>query len=70
MDLKCNFLPVATNEDYRGKRIAAWFLTFMSVTTIIPGCIHTFLPDGGTGVIAGLDLSQNGSLTWQLLQAS
>lgn len=28
----------------------------------IPGCIHYFLSDGGAGVIAGLDLSQNGTL--------
>ncbi|MBC7522673.1 MAG: hypothetical protein H7268_16470 [Sandarakinorhabdus sp.] len=25
--------------------------------SIIPGCIHFFLPDGGAGVIAGIDLS-------------
>ena len=27
------------------------------VLSIIPGCIHFFLPDGGAGVIAGIDLS-------------
>jgi hypothetical protein len=27
------------------------------VLTIVPGCIHYFLPDGGAGVIGGLDLS-------------
>jgi hypothetical protein len=27
----------------------------------VSGLIHTFLPDGGAGVIAGLDLSRNGS---------
>jgi hypothetical protein len=25
----------------------------------VPGLIHVFLPDGGAGVIAGLDLSKN-----------
>ena len=42
-------------------RIAAWFLTFWSCFTIIPGFIHTFLPDGGAGVIAGIDLTHCGS---------
>jgi hypothetical protein len=28
-----------------------------SVLTILPGCIHYFLPDGGAGVIAHIDLS-------------
>jgi hypothetical protein len=27
------------------------------VMELIPGCIHYFLPDGGAGVIGGLDLS-------------
>lgn len=50
-------LPPSTNDDYRGARASAWFLTFASLATIIPGLIHSFLPDGGAGVIAGLDLS-------------
>lgn len=32
-----------------------------AVLEFIPGCIHYFLPDGGAGVIAGLDLSRNGA---------
>jgi hypothetical protein len=27
---------------------------------LVPGCIHYFLPDGGAGVIAGIDLSLQG----------
>jgi hypothetical protein len=49
-----------TNGDYRGSLIAAYVLTLMAVGTIGPGLIHAFLPDGGAGVIAGLDLSRNG----------
>lgn len=60
MNPQRNFLPASTNGDYHGSLISAWFLTLMSLATIIPGCIHTFLPDGGAGVIAGLDLSRNG----------
>lgn len=54
------FLPPSTNAQYRGSLGAARFLTVLSVLTILPGCIHTFLPDGGAGVIAGIDLSQCG----------
>jgi hypothetical protein len=54
------FLSPSTNDRYGGSILSAWFLTAFSVLTIIPGCIHTFAPDGGAGTIAGLDLSQNG----------
>ncbi|MEG3144161.1 hypothetical protein U1839_05795 [Sphingomonas sp. RT2P30] len=53
------FLPPSTNEQYRGSRFAAWFLALYGLGWIIPGMIHSFLPDGGAGVIAGLDLSHN-----------
>jgi len=53
-------LPPSTNDAYRGSLLAAWFLTLISVLTIVPGCIHSFLPDGGAGVIAGLDLTTCG----------
>ena len=54
-------LPPSTNADYRGHPAAAWFLTLVGVLSIIPGCIHYFLPDGGAGVIAGIDLSVRGA---------
>lgn len=53
-------LPPSTNADYRGAGVAAHFLTVVGVLTIVPGCIHRFLPDGGAGTIAGLDLSRDG----------
>ena len=53
------FLPPSTNIHYRGSRYAAWFLAFYGIGWIVPGMIHSFLPDGGAGVIAGLDLSHN-----------
>ncbi len=52
-------LPPSTNDQYRGSRFAAWFLGLYGVGWIVPGAIHSFLPDGGAGVIAGLDLSHN-----------
>ena len=57
-----SFLPPSTNSQYTGAPIAAHFLTLVGVLTILPGLIHTFLPDGGAGVIAGLDLSVNGAI--------
>jgi hypothetical protein len=52
-------LPPSTNDQYHGSRYAAWFLAFYGVGWIGPGTIHSLLPDGGAGVIAGLDLSHN-----------
>lgn len=49
----------STNADYHGSRYAAWFLVLLGLLWVGPGLIHSFLPDGGAGVIAGLDLGQN-----------
>jgi hypothetical protein len=35
-------------------------LTLFAVLTIVPGCIHSFLPDGGAGTIAGIALGPCG----------
>lgn len=50
-------LPPSTNADYHGHPASAWLLMLTGVLSIIPGCIHFFLPDGGAGVIGGVDLS-------------
>lgn len=55
-------LPPSTNSEYTGSPAAVYFLALSGVLTILPGMIHSFLPDGGAGVIAGLDLSHNPSL--------
>jgi hypothetical protein len=54
-------LPPSTNDAYRGMKLAAWALTVLATGTIVPALIHIGLPDGGAGVIAGLDLSQGGA---------
>ena len=51
-------LPESTNDQYQGSVIASWFLTFAAVLNILSGGIHFLLPDGGAGVIAGMDLSE------------
>jgi hypothetical protein len=55
-------LPPGTNRQYQGSRYAAWFLALYGVGWIVPGMIHSFLPDGGAGTIAGLDLGHNRKL--------
>lgn len=49
-------LPASTNALYTGTPWAPAFLGLLGVFTIVPGLIHYLLPDGGAGVIAGLDL--------------
>lgn len=52
-----SFLPPSTNHLYQGARASVWFLLLSAVMTLVPGLIHSFLPDGGAGVIGGLDLT-------------
>ena len=56
------FLPPSTNDQYRGSPLAPWFLLLTAILTLGPGLIHSFLPDGGAGVIAGLDMGDKRSL--------
>lgn len=49
-------LPPSTNADYAGALSAAWFLALAGIGKLIPGIIHYALPDGGAGVIAGIDM--------------
>lgn len=37
------------------------FLVLCGILAVLPGAIHVFLPDGGAGVIAGIDLSSDGT---------
>jgi hypothetical protein len=61
-----SLLPPSTNDAYRGMKLAARGLIFLAAGTIIPALIHIGLPDGGAGVIAGLDLTQGGATTISL----
>lgn len=54
-----SLLPQSTNDQYCGSRYAAWYLAFYGIAWIVPGMIHGFLPDGGAGVIAGIDLTHD-----------
>jgi len=57
-----SLLAPSTNDQYRGARAAAWFLALGGVLTLVPGMIHAFLPDGGAGSIAGLDMGDRREL--------
>lgn len=55
-------LPPSTNASYRGATISSWYLALVGLLTILPGCIHYFLPDGGAHSIASIDLSTRRNL--------
>jgi hypothetical protein len=57
-----SFLPPSTNDAYRGAAVSAWFLTLAALFTLGPGLIHSFLPDGGAQVIAGLDMGDKANM--------
>lgn len=43
-----------------GPTASSRFLALCGVLAVISGSIHVFLPDGGAGVIAGIDLAAGG----------
>lgn len=47
------------NHLYRGSLASVWFLGLYGLLELGTGCVHYLLPDGGAGVIAGLDLTAN-----------
>ena len=54
-----SLLPPSTNHLYRGSLASVWFLGLYGLLELGTGCVHYCLPDGGAGVIAGLDLTAN-----------
>ena len=54
-----SLLPPSTNHLYRGSPASVWFLGLYGLLELGTGCVHYLLPDGGAGVIAGLDLTAN-----------
>lgn len=51
---------------YSGSVASVWYLGLMTVVTILPGCIHFFLRDGGAVSIAGLKLEAHQQLIFRL----
>jgi len=54
-----SLFPPNTNYLYRGSLASVWFLGLYGLLELGTGCVHYLLPDGGAGVIAGLDLTAN-----------
>lgn len=42
-----------------GEALAWWVVALFGILNLFRGSVHTFLPDGGAGVIAGFDLSHS-----------
>jgi len=53
------FLP-SPCDDYRGSRLAYYFLIFVAVVSTVRSLIHIFAPDGGASSIAGLAVDVEG----------
>ena len=63
-----SILPPSTNAGYQGHPAAPVFLLLAAILTLGPGLIHSFLPDGGAGVIAGLDMGDRRDLVIALFR--
>lgn len=61
-----NLFPASSNAAYDGSILSAWYLGLMAVLTIVPGCIHYFLRDGGAQSFAGLRLERHQRLVFHL----
>ena len=50
----------AVDERYLGPKVPYYFLILVAVVSTARSLIHVFAPDGGAGVIAGIDVSVQG----------
>jgi hypothetical protein len=57
-----NLLAALMPAAYTGAWASVMFLGIYGVCTILPGLIHSFLPDGGAETIAGLQLGDKREL--------
>ena len=51
-------LPPSTSAQYTGSPRAPQILAVLAVLTIVPACIHSFLPDGGASRCLRLTLAR------------
>lgn len=52
--------PKQADQSYFGHQAAYYIFAAIAITSLIRSLIHVFLPDGGAGVIAGLNLTLGG----------
>jgi hypothetical protein len=55
--MKINLLFPEKQNEYGGYKIVVLFTLLLAVISTLRSLVHIFLPDGGAGVIAGIDLS-------------
>lgn len=65
MDI-ANLFPDTATSTYTGSTASLWYLGLMTVMTIVPGCIHFFLRDGGAVSIAKLKLEQHQEMIFRM----
>jgi len=49
-------LPKATDNAFRGVKIAQYAFYLLTAVTVVRSCLHIFLPDGGSQSIANIPL--------------
>jgi hypothetical protein len=54
-------LPATINNNYKGYRFIEFTFVGIILVTFTRSFIHIFAPDGGAGIIAGVDLTVEGS---------
>ena len=57
------------DDDYRGSRLAIWFLWLQIAVNAFRGSVHVFAEDSGAARIGGIDLTQDGAVITSLLGA-
>jgi len=57
-----SLIPASLNDRYAGARSSVVYLWVVAALTILPGLIHSFLPDGGAQSIAHLEVGDKGEL--------
>jgi hypothetical protein len=54
-------LPAKADNTIRGMKLPFYVFTLIAIISTVRSFIHLFAPDGGTGSIAGMDLSVTGA---------
>ena len=45
-----------SGTEYSGPKVPFWFLVLIAIMSTGRSLVHMFFPDGGAGVIAGIDV--------------
>ena len=56
-------LPKQVDNSFQGHKFALYSFYLLTIVTLVRSCIHIFFPDGGTNIIASIDVSVAGGDT-------